>query len=212
MIKINTKYTRLNPSPTSLKLIEYYKELRSKNVFKGISLIKHMKSIGDQIKKYKCKTLLDYGSGKGLLYSKEYSYIDSILDKPIQEYWGLESHQCYDPGHPEHSKYPINKYDIVISVDVLEHIPEEDLTWFIKEILSLSKEVVYINVACYPALKIFKDGTNVHVSIFEPKEWFDFIIKIWKKDFKHLTIFLVTAHQEMVFTPLLIKLKKGKKK
>lgn len=210
MININNKYTRTNPSPRSLKLIEQYKELHNENKFKGISLNKHIQAIGDLIKQHKVKSLLDYGSGKGYLYSKNFKIVNPNLKEPLQKLWKIDKLKCYDPGYTEHAEYPTDIYDMVISTDVIEHIPEEDLTWFLNDIFSLSKKFVYLNIACYPALKHFKDGTNVHVSIFKPQEWIDFIMKLWKEKYKHLEIYLVAQYQEMKSVPVIIK--KGNKK
>jgi len=210
MININNKYTRTNPSPRSLKLIEQYKELHNENKFKGISLNKHIQAIGDLIKQHKVKSLLDYGSGKGYLYSKNFKIVNPNLKEPLQKLWKIDKLKCYDPGYTEHAEYPTDIYDMVISTDVIEHIPEEDLTWFLNDIFSLSKKFVYLNIACYPALKHFKDGTNVHVSIFKPQEWIDFIMKLWKEKYKHLEIYLVSQYQEMKSVPVIIK--KGNKK
>mgnify|MGYP003150940010 FL=1 len=209
MIKTNTKYTRENPSPQSINLIKQYKELHNENKFKGISLNNHITSIGDLIKKHNVKSLLDYGSGKGYLYTNEFKIVNPKLKEPLQKMWKIDNLKCYDPGYKEHSEYPTDTYDMVISTDVIEHIPEEDLTWFINDIFSLSKKFVYLNIACYPALKHFKDGTNVHVSIFSPQDWIDFIIKLWKKNYKHLEIYLVAQYQEMKAVPVMIK--KGNK-
>jgi len=205
MININNKYTKDNPSPRSLKLIEQYKELHNENKFKGISLCNHIDTIGDIIKENKVKTLLDYGAGKGYLYSEHFKIIKPELEKPLQELWNLKSHRCYDPAYEEHSKYPKDKYELVISTDVIEHIPEEDLTWFINDIFSLSKKNVYLNIACYPALKHFKDGTNVHISLFEPKVWIEFINKLWLKKYRHLRIYIVAQYQELKSMPVLFR-------
>tara|TARA_R100001132_G_C3237622_1_gene69678 strand:+ start:121 stop:759 length:639 start_codon:yes stop_codon:yes gene_type:complete len=210
MIKINTEYTRKNPSPQSISLIKQYKELHNENKFKGISLNNHIRSIGDLIKQHKVKSLLDYGSGKGYLYSKDFKIVNPTLKEPLQKLWKIDKLKCYDPCYTEHAEYPTDTYDMVISTDVIEHIPEEDLTWFLNDIFSLSKKFVYLNIACYPAIKHFKDGTNVHVSIFEPQEWIDFIMKLWKEKYKHLEIYLVAQYQEMKAVPVIIK--KGSKK
>ena len=57
----------------------------------------------------------------------------------------------------------------------MEHIPEEDLGWVIREIFSYAKKMVFVNVACFEALKKFKDGTNVHVSVFHHQDWLQFL-------------------------------------
>ena len=56
---------------------------------------------------------------------------------------------------------------------------------------SFSNNVVFLNIACYPAGVILPDGRNAHVSIFEPQKWFDLVLKI-AKEF-NLKIFLVCS-------------------
>ena len=75
-----------------------------------------------------------------------------------------------------------------------------------KRVCSFAKKLVFINVACYPAKKTFKDGTNVHVSVYTPQEWGQFFQKV-KKDFPLLNFYLVTQHQEMKTNGMLLKSK-----
>ena len=70
---------------------------------------------------------------------------------------------------------PRARFDGVISTDVLEHCPAEDIPWIIDEIFSFADEFVYLNVACYPAKKLLPNGENAHCTI-EPPEW-------WKAHF-----------------------------
>ena len=70
------------------------------------------------------------------------------------------------------------KFEMVISIDVLEHIPIEDLGWVLDEIFEFSEKIIFINVACYLAERSFADGSNVHVSIFHPMWWYGFVTKI----------------------------------
>ena len=81
----------------------------------------------------------------------------------------------YDPAYEEHSTLPDRKFDAVISTDVLEHIPEADLGWVLREMYSKAEKMVFLNVACFPALKKLKDGSNAHVSIFSTEDWIQFV-------------------------------------
>ena len=88
---------------------------------------------------------------------------------------------------------------MVICTDVLEHIPEEDLDWIIREIFSLSSSTVFINISCEPALKTFTTGKykgeNVHVSLFDNKWWVNKMKGIWK-EYKDLKIYLTCTSKE----------------
>ena len=92
-----------------------------------------------------------------------------------QDRWGLESYQLYDPAYPEYKELPTGKFDAVICTDVIEHIPAPDLGWIIDEIYGYAKKIVFINIACFKALKILDDGTNAHASVFHKFDWLDLL-------------------------------------
>ena len=191
------------PSQEYIELLDAYKEMHSESgAFKGISLVPFILVIKDLIKENECKTLFDYGCGKGIPYHKEYFKAADPknkwkeFDKPIQDVWGIDEFFLYDPAYPDHDKLPNKKYDMVVCTDVLEHIPEDDLDWIIREILHHSNKVVFINVCAMKALKTFQKGKhkgrNVHVSLFSHNEWVERLANIWR-DFKHLKIYLATT-------------------
>ncbi len=61
----------------------------------------------------------------------------------------------------------------------MEHLPTQDLNWIIDRIMSFANKTVFLNIACYEALKKFSNGKNVHITVQEPKWWIDLINKIW---------------------------------
>ena len=69
---------------------------------------------------------------------------------------------CYDPGYAPFSDPYEGTYDGVISTDVLEHIPEEDILGPWDDLFAQAKTFIYAVAACYPAKKIMPDGTNAH--------------------------------------------------
>ena len=89
------------------------------------------------------------------------------------------------------------RFDGVISTDMLEHCPSEDLPWVIDEIFSFADEFLYLNVAWYPAHKVLPDGKNAHVTI-EPPDW-------WKNRFDAA----VTAHPGLRYFTCFDVLEKG---
>jgi len=89
----------------------------------------------------------------------------------MQEYWGVESIRCYDPGHPPFSVLPEGGFDAVICTDVLEHCPEEDLPWIVGELFGYARRFVFANVACYPAAKTLPNGENAHCTIRPVAFW-----------------------------------------
>jgi len=117
------------------------------------------------------ETILDYGSGKGLQYQPiEISAPDGYTYNSVKEFWNVDSITCYDPAYQPFSVLPEGTFDGVVSTDVLEHCPKEDLPWIIEEIFSFAREFVFLNVACFPAKKSLPNGENAHCTI-EPVEW-----------------------------------------
>ncbi len=191
-----------NPSPDFLKLIEIYKKIHlegslkrdnkkklPKDTYNGRATFFFADFIQTVINKNNCKTMLDYGSGKGDFYFEKRKFNNKIFP-PLKDFWNIKP-TLYDPAVIKLDKPKNTKFDIVISIDVLEHIPLQDLNWVISEILSFSKNIVFINVACYPADIILEDGRNAHVSLFPPMWWYGFITALSNK--YNLKIFLVCS-------------------
>ena len=194
-------YNRENPSEDYKYLVKEYQELHSvgrdgisgKKHFNGISLAFHFLPLTNIIFKEGAKSLLDYGCGKALLYDKEkYKtlHLDKkgkTLPKPLHEMWQLDYHALYDPGYDKYNKLPKGKYDAVICTDVIEHIDKKDVDWILEEIFSYARRFVFVTIACYEALKTFKDGRNVHVNIQTPEHWDKKLNKLHEK-YSHLNI------------------------
>ena len=171
------------PSQRFLALEEYYKSLHTgqitnenkKQIYNGKATMVFAKIIKQIIDKNKLGTLLDYGSGKGDRYYNKSNFGNEEYP-PLEQYWNIKP-TLFDPGLPYPK--PIDQiFDIVISIDVLEHVPSEDLNWVINEIFNFSKNIIFLNVACYPAERRLPDGRNLHVSLFPPMWWYGFISSI----------------------------------
>ena len=174
-------YSRLNPSPRYLELVESYRTLHEKgetflgippaDTFPGSSLAQQVERIKRLIERTKALTILDYGSGKGRQYDpqpfkdKSGKRWDSIID-----YWDIDEVVCFDPCYAPFSRIPRGRFDGVISTDVLEHCPEEDVPWIIAELFRYADKFVFANVACYPARKRLPSGENAHCTI-RPVAW-----------------------------------------
>ena len=190
-IQSNSELSRLNSSTDYITLLGMYKDMHkiSDGMFNGRSLLKFVDIIKAYLENNNCKSILDYGCGKGILYTDNYNVLTTEIDAPLHKYWNLDSYQLFDPAYEEHSKLPAHKKDAVICTDVLEHIAEDDLDWVVSEIFSYAKKIVFLNVACFEALKTLKDGRNAHISVFGPDNWIQFLADK-SKDFKHLKIYL----------------------
>ena len=161
--------------------LEIYKKLHlngteldsAKNTFDGKSLKFFFQPIKQVIDLTKSNSIIDFGCGKAKYYFEEVK-INNKSYSNISNYWNIKDFYLYDPGVKNFSAYPPRKADGIICIDVVEHIPETDIGWVVDEIIERADKMVFFNIACYPALKTFTDGTNVHVSIFDPNDWLQF--------------------------------------
>ena len=163
----------------------------AEETFDGRSLKFFFHPIKQIIQITNSKSLIDFGCGKAKYYSNKIE-INKVEYINIISYWGTKQVFLYDPGVKEFSKYPTRKADGVICIDVLEHIPEENIFEFIHEIFKLSKKFVFINIACYPAKKKFPDGRNVHLCIKKPEEWKK-IFKQFKIKYPKISQFIICS-------------------
>jgi hypothetical protein len=175
-------FSRETPSPRYLELLGYYREMHEKGVreknippeetFDGRSLPRHAMQIRHIINGFGARTILDYGSGKGRQYEPMTVKLEDGKTFPdIPSFWNVASVTCFDPGYERFRNLPQGTFDGVISTDVLEHCPKEDINWIIDEIFGYAKSFVFLNVACYPAIKTLPNGENAHCTVEDPKWW-----------------------------------------
>lgn len=144
--------------------------LEPERAFAGISLVEHVDPIAKLVRQHPTRTILDFGSGKGSLYEDAPNYPQGSRYKRRRE-WGGAVVTCYDPCYQPFSDPIEDRYDGVICTDVLEHIPEEDIGWFVDDLFNHARHFVYVVAACFPAKKHLPDGTNAHCTVQPPSWW-----------------------------------------
>ena len=180
-------YSRSNPSPHYRELLELYRTMhregerflgiQAQDTFPGKSLLPQIHRIKALVEKTGALRLLDYGSGKGRQYGPWPVKDPQGREFPgVLDYWDVDELICYDPCYPPYSKYPEGRFDGVVSTDVLEHCPEEDLPWIVEELFGFASRFVFANVASYPARKRLPSGENAHCTI-RPREWWRELIE-----------------------------------
>lgn len=128
----------------------------------GGTTVKNKDNIKKVIDRVKPVNVLDYGCGKGIQYSRH----------KLHEEWNISIPALYDPYVEQYKKLPSygNKYfDLVLCVDVMEHILPDEVDETLHQLFFLGN-FVYFHIDTKPAIKKFKDGTNFHVSLHE-KDW-----------------------------------------
>lgn len=98
-------------------------------------------------------SILDYGCGKGKMRRE----LSSFMIIP------------YDPCVPEFSDEP-DAHDLVVCLDVLEHVEPELLDSVLDDIQRLAQKAVFLTVHMGAAIKTLPDGRNAHL-IQQPISW-----------------------------------------
>ncbi|MBQ9273560.1 MAG: glycosyltransferase family 29 protein [Succinivibrio sp.] len=138
--------------------LQNYIELHAQDSGYGSSGVHFLDECCLFINSLKPRTVLDYGCGKGALIrrlSHIYPDIEFIF---------------YDPAIPGYSQLLIDKCDLIICTDVLEHIPQTELPATLERMAGLS-ENCFLVLHHYAAGQLLPDGTNAHCTI-KPPCWY----------------------------------------
>lgn len=106
------------------------------------------------------KSLIDYGAGR----SRIVEWLGAAA--------GAERTVCFDPAVPGIDTLPEEEFDLVVSFDVLEHIPEEELDAVLLEMAKLGKDALLV-IDTAPAKAVLSDGRNAHVCLHDEAWWHD---------------------------------------
>lgn len=112
---------------------------------------RHAEQVRALMSRRDCKTLLDYGAGKGGLAL-------AMPDVPVTNYDPVTF-----PDEPEPA-------DFVACLDVLEHIEPECFKAVLWHLRSKVLKAGFLTIATRPAKKVLADGRNAHL-IVRPPEW-----------------------------------------
>ena len=204
------------PSKEYFKNLNYYKDMHkygydlidgrkrdSKDAYDGKSTLAFAPIIKEIIKKENINNMIDYGCGKGNFYSKSFD-LEGKLIPPLRKFWDIEI-KLYDPCYEKYSKFEKDEtFDLLICIDVLEHIPESDIEWILDRFFKISKKYIFINVACYEAIALLPDGENAHINIQNPIWWLNKLEKFLKnnKEIKVICICTVKDNGKIKHIPL----------
>ena len=151
------------------QFVELYRMMhKSPKMFRGASTKGHVEAVSDIVERYKLKTMLDYGSGKGEQYDR----------LRLHEKWGGIRPTCYDPGYPPIAERPRGKFDGVICLDVAEHIPESGLDDFVRDVVGYAHKVAFFCIFTESSRKFLPNGDNCHKTVEPPEWWIDRLAKI----------------------------------
>jgi len=130
----------------------------------GEALAEYKHNIFNLIKENNIKTILDYGCGKAIFHSILFNN-KKVPGSPM----GIDV-TPYDPAVPEFANKPNEQYDLVLCVDVMEHVQEDKVEEVLKDIFTFSNRI-FLTITCYPATQTLVNGKNAHYTIKEPDWW-----------------------------------------
>jgi len=137
---------------------------------------KHFVICSEIFKSFMPKTLLDYGCGMG-------QFVKVFNDMGVDAY-GYEP-SSYAVGQKLHtnkisSNKPVMPYDMIICMDVAEHIPLEDVDSFLKKIKasSITSCIVIFSICFKGDTNFVHDQTHITE---RTREWWEY--KLMKADY-----------------------------
>ena len=151
--------------------LEQYRLLHEQRVDYGSTSTKRAPYILPHVRALKPQTVIDYGAGTSALWAL-------IEDCGVGHVWR------YDPGIPKLSRRP-KPAELLVSIDMLEHVPIDELDGVISDMASLSKRAVII-IDGHLAKTILPNGDNAHATV-RPAVWwherlrrhYPYVERIW---------------------------------
>lgn len=136
-------------------LIAYYRNKHATEAY-GDTSVKYLRFLRPEIALLNPQTVIDYGCGQSRLLD--------ILATEIG-FRGIR----YDPAIPDYAARPDSPADLLICIDVLEHVEDADLDHVIADMRGLGREAIIV-VDTKKAVQKLPDGRNAHVSL-HPHGW-----------------------------------------
>lgn len=116
----------------------------SSKTYSGKFLRPHAPYIKALIDRLGCRSVLDYGCGKGRQYEWRSDQDGQAVPRgqTIEEYWGVPVTK-YDPAWGPFALKPEGRFDLVICTHTIGSIPIPDLPWVTLDIQRYAREAVY---------------------------------------------------------------------
>lgn len=137
------------------------REAHSKDERWGTSARKHKANVERLISAIGAKCLIDYGCGKGELAR--------VLEETIHSR-GLFLCE-YDPGIEGKDSRPAGSYDLLVCLDVMEHLEEQYLQDVMEHFKDLIGKLGFFVISNRYAKAVLPDGRNAHLIVKGPDWW-----------------------------------------
>jgi len=121
---------------------------------------KRAAAVDDLTRRYHCRTVLDYGCGKGTLKK-------ALV---VRHKWHPEAIDEYDPGVTGKDTPP-EPAGLVACTDVLEHVEPHLVDEICADLRRVTLVVAYVLIVKQPSDKFLPDGRNAHLTLMSTAEW-----------------------------------------
>lgn len=138
-------------------LVSEYQRLHSNHRY-GATARHALADMLPHILALKPASLIDFGCGQ------------SNLAALIGAKAGIAEVHRYDPAIPEISTLPDHRVELAVNVDVMEHIPDEEIDAVLASIAKVARHALFV-IDIGPAKLTLSDGRNAHVSQHEAPWW-----------------------------------------
>lgn len=147
--------------------IDQYAEKHETKYYGSSATELHLGSIAEVVKRVNPKSILDYGCGRSDL---------------LAHFWldGKRRLARYDPAIRKYRALPRDHFDLVISCDVMEHIPMSHIDTVLEQIKTKSTRAVF-TISMKLARAKLPDGENAHCTILNSWEWIKWMRSYFKK-------------------------------
>lgn len=161
------------PSPKTQALIDLYAQMASDgyqtvdqqtitSAFNDMEIRKFRDNVKPLLRQFDVATLLDYGCG-----GSDYDQAGFVGAHSAKTFFELQAVYRYEPARGVDQRQVC---DAVVCFDVLEHVFVSDVPATLRELFSLARRLLLINVACYPARALLPNGENAHITV-RPSAW-----------------------------------------
>ncbi|MCS0501658.1 class I SAM-dependent methyltransferase [Ancylobacter mangrovi] len=138
-------------------LVDEYAKLHSRHRY-GATARHALADMLPHILALKPASLIDFGCGQ------------SNLAMLIAAKAGIGTFHRYDPAIPELSALPSGRVELAVNVDVMEHIPDEEIDAVLASIAAVATHALFV-IDTGPAKILLSDGRNAHVSQHDATWW-----------------------------------------
>ncbi|MAL11588.1 MAG: hypothetical protein CMF74_18240 [Maricaulis sp.] len=130
----------------------------------GEALAEYKHEVFGIIKERNIKSILDYGCGKAKFHNILFNN-SKVPGSPTVSIVG------YDPAFAQYSQKPTGDFDLILCVDVMEHVQEDKVDEVLSDIFNSYSGHVFMTITCYEATQVLLNGKNAHYTVKEPDWW-----------------------------------------